>query len=412
MIAAPIPVNEQERLQELIRYEVLYTQYEEDFDQIVQLASAICKTPMSTITLLDFNNQFFKAKVGLENREAPRDTSFCGHAILQDEAIMIVNDALEDHRFFDNPLVLGDPNIRFYAGYPLVSPSGYKLGTLCVIDRVPRILTAEQELTLKTLGNQVVKLFELRLRNKEAEARNKLIEEQKQQLEESKSVQSKIISIIAHDVRGPVTSLKTMIELTKAKSLSETETVQLFDMLDKQLDGTLDMLTNLVDWGSMLLKKGKLSISSVNISSVVERIIKNLSPMVQLKKNQFQNLVPIEAEVMADENTLRFILRNIISNANKFTSEGTITIHIQPNENKNLISIIVSDTGCGIPIEIQQQLFNPAKRHSREGTHKEKGSGLGLLLAKEFAEAMHASIDVKSDTGKGTSFSISLPVSI
>lgn len=412
MIAAPIPVNEQERLQELIRYEVLYTQYEEDFDQIVQLASAICKTPISTITLLDFNKQWFKAKIGIDNAEGDRDISFCGHAIVQDEAIMIVNDALEDQRFVDNPLVLGDPNIRFYAGYSLVSPSGYKLGTLCVIDRVPRSLTAEQELTLKTLGNQVVKLFELRLRNKEAESRNKLIEEQKKQLEESKSVQSKIISIIAHDVRGPVTSLKTMIELTKAKSLTEAETVHLFDMLDKQLDGTLDMLTNLVDWGSMLLKKGKLSISSVNISSVVEKIIKNLSPMVQMKKNKFQNLVPPEAEVMADENTLRFILRNIISNANKFTSEGTITIHIQPNENKNILSIIVSDTGCGMPLEIQQQLFNPAKRHSREGTNKEKGSGLGLLLAKEFAEAMHASIDVQSDTGKGTSFSVTLPVSI
>jgi signal transduction histidine kinase len=412
MIAAPIPVNEQERLQELIRYEVLYTQYEEDFDQIVQLASAICKTPISTITLLDFNKQWFKAKIGIENTEGDRDVSFCGHAIVDEEAIMIVNDALKDQRFIDNPLVLGDPNIRFYAGYPLVSPSGYKLGTLCVIDRVPRSLTAEQELTLKTLGNQVVKLFELRLRNKEAEVRNRLIEEQKQQLEESKSVQSKIISIIAHDVRGPVTSLKTMIELTKAKSLTEAETVQLFDMLDKQLDGTLDMLTNLVDWGSMLLKKGKLSISPVNISSVVEKIIKNLSPMVQLKKNQFQNLVPIDVDVMADENTLRFILRNIISNANKFTSAGTITIHIQPNKNKDLMSIIVSDTGCGMPIEIQQQLFNPAKRHSREGTHKEKGSGLGLILAKEFAEAMHASIDVKSEQGKGTSFSVTLPVSI
>ncbi|WP_439516636.1 GAF domain-containing sensor histidine kinase [Sediminibacterium sp.] len=412
MIAAPIPVNEQERLQELIRYEVLYTQYEEDFDQIVQLASAICKTPISTITLLDFNKQWFKAKIGIENTEGDRDVSFCGHTIVDEEAIMIVNDALEDQRFIDNPLVLGDPNIRFYAGYPLVSPSGYKLGTLCVIDRVPRSLTAEQELTLKTLGNQVIKLFELRLRNKEAEVRNRLIEEQKQQLEESKSVQSKIISIIAHDVRGPVTSLKTMIELTKAKSLTEAETVQLFDMLDKQLDGTLDMLTNLVDWGSMLLRKGKLSISSVNISSVVEKLIKNLSPMVQLKKNQFQNLVPIDADVMADENTLRFILRNIISNANKFTSAGTITIHIQPNENKDLMSIIVSDTGCGMPIEIQQQLFNPAKRHSREGTNKEKGSGLGLLLAKEFAEAMHASIDVKSEHGKGTSFSVTLPVSI
>ncbi len=411
MIAAPIPANEQERLQELIRYEVLYTQYEEDFDQIVQLASAICKTPMSTITLLDFNKQFFKAKVGLENREAPRDTSFCGHAILQDEAIMIVNDALDDVRFFDNPLVLGDPNIRFYAGYPLVSPSGYKLGTLCVIDRIPRSLTPEQELTLKTLGNQVVKLFELRLRNKEAEVRNKLVEEQKIQLQESAAVQNKIISIIAHDVRGPVSSLKTMIELTKAKSLTEEETAVLLDMLDKQLDGTLDMLTNLVDWGSMLLKKGKLSITSVNVTTIVDKIFKNLSSMAQLKGNQFQNFVSDDVAVMADENTLRFILRNIISNSNKFTSNGTIAVHLLSHESDNMISIIVSDTGCGMPSEIQQQLFNPTKRHSREGTHKEKGSGLGLILAKEFAEAMHASLEVKSEPGKGTSFSITLPVS-
>ncbi len=411
MIAAPIPANEQERLQELIRYEVLYTQYEEDFDQIVQLASAICKTPISTITLLDFNKQWFKAKIGIENTEGDRDISFCGHAIVQDEAIMIVNDALEDQRFIDNPLVLGDPNIRFYAGYPLVSPSGYKLGTLCVIDRIPRSLTPEQELTLKTLGNQVVKLFELRLRNKEVEVRNKLVEDQKIQLQESAAVQSKIISIIAHDVRGPVTSLKTMIELTKSKSLTEEETAVLLDMLDKQLDGTLDMLTNLVDWGSMLLKKGKLSISSVNVSAVVDKIFKNLSSMAQLKGNQFQNLVADDVAVMADENTLRFILRNIISNANKFTTNGTINVHVLPNKNDNLISIMVSDTGCGMPSEIQQQLFNPAKRHSREGTHKEKGSGLGLILAKEFAEAMHATIEVKSEPGNGTNFSITLPIS-
>jgi signal transduction histidine kinase len=411
MIAAPIPANEQERLQELIRYEVLYTQYEEDFDQIVQLASAICKTPISTITLLDFNKQWFKAKIGIENTEGDRDTSFCGHAILQDEAIMIVKDALKDQRFIDNPLVLGDPNIRFYAGYPLASPSGYKLGTLCVIDRVPRSLTPEQELTLKILGNQVVKLFELRLRNKEVEVRNKLVEDQKVQLQESAAVQSKIISIIAHDVRGPVTSLKTIIELTNAKSLTEEETAILLDMLDKQLDGTLDMLTNLVDWGSMLLKKGKLSITSVNVSSVVDKIFKNFSSMAQLKGNQFQNLVADDVAVMADENTLRFILRNIIGNANKFTTNGAIDVGVLPNKNDNLISIIVSDTGCGMPSEIQQQLFNPTKRHSREGTHKEKGSGLGLILAKEFAEAMHASLEVKSEPGKGTSFSVTLPVS-
>ncbi len=166
MILAPQASNEQERLLELMRYEVLHTQYEEDFDQIVKLASSICQTPISTITLLDIHKQWFKAKTGIDNTDGDRDTSFCGHAILQSD-ILEVKDALTDERFHDNPLVLNDPKIRFYAGYPLVSPAGYALGTLCVIDSVPRSLTEEQKYTLRILGNQVMKMFELRLKNKE-----------------------------------------------------------------------------------------------------------------------------------------------------------------------------------------------------------------------------------------------------
>lgn len=408
MIAAPKPTNEQERLQELMRYEVLHTQYEEDFDQIVELASTICQTPISTITLIDATKQWHKAKIGVEDREGKRSISFCGHAILQDE-MMIVNDAMDDERFFDNPLVLGEPHIRFYAGYPLVSEAGYKLGTLCVIDRVPRKLTEDQQLTLKILGNQVIKLFELRLRTKESEARNKLIEEQKRQLEESASVQNKIVSIIAHDVRGPVASLKAMVELTKAKSLSEEETAELMDMLDKQLDGTLDMLTNLVEWGSMLLKKGRLTIVPVNAKELVSKIVKNLLPFAHLKNNQLSNLIQDDCIVLADENTLRFVLRNIISNSNKFTSNGTIAIAAEKVDIDKVI-ITITDSGCGMPDEIRKQLFNPNKRHSREGTNKEKGSGLGLILAKEFTEAMNASIEVNSELGKGSSFNVVLPI--
>lgn len=407
MIAAPIPANEQERLQELMRYEVLYTQYEEDFDQIVELASTICQTPISTITLIDATKQWHKAKIGVDDREGDRSITFCGHAILKDE-ITVVNDAMDDERFFDNPLVLGEPHIRFYAGYPLVSEAGYKLGTLCVIDRVPRKLTDQQTLTLQILGNQVIKLFELRLKTKESEARNKLIEEQKRQLEESATVQNKIVSIIAHDVRGPVSSLKAMIELTKAKSLSEEETAELMDMLDKQLDGTLDMLTNLVEWGSMLLKKGKLTIGSVKVTDVLNKIIKNLLPFTTLKQNKIISLVSDDCMVMADENTLRFILRNIISNSNKFTSNGTIVITSEVID-LGKAKITITDSGCGMSEEVKQHLFNPNKRHSREGTNKEKGSGLGLILAKEFTEAMNASIEVSSEVAKGSSFSLVLP---
>lgn len=408
MILSPIADNEQERLLDLLRYEVLHTQYEEDFDQIVQLASSICKTPISTITLLDIHKQWFKAKIGIDNTDGARDTSFCGHAIHQSD-IMEVKDALEDERFVDNPLVLGDPKIRFYAGYPLVSPAGYALGTLCVIDNVPRSLTDEQRSTLRILGNQVMKMFELRLKNKEELARNLIIEEQKRKLEESKAIQNKIISIIAHDVRGPVASLKAMIELTKESSLSKEETEELLGLLDKQLDGTLDMLTNLVEWGSILLKKEQPNLRPVMLSEVLQKIINTLQPFASVKNNEIVNLVDSGCKVLADENTLRFILRNIISNANKFTSEGKITVASSLNET-GMVNITVSDTGCGMSQDILYKLFDPSKRNSREGTNKEKGSGLGLILAKEFAEAMQSNIQVTSKPGKGTVFSLLVPV--
>lgn len=410
MILAPQAPNEQERLLELMRYEVLHTQYEEDFDQIVKLASSICQTPISTITLLDIHKQWFKAKIGIDNTDGARDTSFCGHAILQSD-IMEVSDALTDERFHDNPLVLDDPKIRFYAGYPLVSPAGYTLGTLCVIDNVPRSLTDEQKFTLRTLGNQVMKLFELRLKNKEELVRNQLIEEQKKKLEESKAIQHKIISIIAHDVRGPVASVKAMIELTKEKKLTEAEITELMDLLDKQLDGTLGMLTNLVEWGSILLKKESLSLEGVTLGVLTERLLNDLQPFTSIKENKLINRVSKDCKVWADENTLRFMLRNIIGNANKFTSKGIISIASEKMDN-GMVKISITDSGCGMPESVQKHLFNPTKRQSREGTHKEKGSGLGLILTKEFAEAMNGHVEVQSKEGEGTTVSIFIPVAV
>jgi len=158
---APLPSNETQRLAALRRYNVLDTQAEAAFDDLTRLAAQICGTPVSLITLLDENRQWFRSRAGLDIAETSRDLSFCSHAILQAD-LLVVEDAGIDERFADNPLVTEGPSIRSYAGMPLITPDGFALGTLCVIDRQPRQFTPAQAEALRTLARQVMTQLELR----------------------------------------------------------------------------------------------------------------------------------------------------------------------------------------------------------------------------------------------------------
>ena len=168
MIEAPIPESELKRIESLRKLENLDTASEAMFDGITELAARICNAPIALVRLVDSNRQWFKSRVGLEATETPREISFCGHAILNAD-LFVVNDAKEDPRFSDNPLVIGEPNIRFYAGAPLITKEGYGVGTLCVIDQKPGSLSDCQKFSLQTLANQVVSLMELRLANQRME---------------------------------------------------------------------------------------------------------------------------------------------------------------------------------------------------------------------------------------------------
>lgn len=158
---AAIPEDERARLEALRHFKVLDTDPEEAFDDITRLASYICQTPSALISLVDADRQWFKSRVGFEQQETSRDLSFCAHAILQ-PGPTVVRDTLDDERFRDNPFVLSAPYIRFYAGAPLISTEGFKLGTLCVLDNVPRMLFPDQAAALQMLSNQVMVLLDMR----------------------------------------------------------------------------------------------------------------------------------------------------------------------------------------------------------------------------------------------------------
>ncbi len=155
------PVNEAGRIAALEKYAILDTDAEQSFDDLTLLASFICKTPIALISLVGEDRQWFKSRVGMDATETSRDIAFCSTAILQSD-VFVVPDALADERFRDNPLVVSDPHIRFYAGAPLINEDGYALGTLCVVDRTPRDLAPGEKEALKALSRLVLAQLEFR----------------------------------------------------------------------------------------------------------------------------------------------------------------------------------------------------------------------------------------------------------
>lgn len=531
MIAAPLPDNEDQRLAALQAYQVLDTVAEEEFDDLVKLASQICGVPISLVSLIDTSRQWFKARTGLDAPETSREVAFCAHAILQDD-IFEVPDAAADERFADNPLVTGHPDIRFYAGMPLTTPDGFNIGTLCVIDTVPRQLTDQQRFALKTLGRQVISQMELRIKLQNVQESYEQMaaqeEELRQNMEELMAMQEaleqkndalqkvltelqetqaqlihnekmatlgQLVANVAHEINTPLGAIRAsasnishlldqlLVQLPVLMQKLTPGQLDIFDFLLKKVlaagpspsakalrvhkydlmsqleslgiphpDTLADMLVEMqlhqdiatlqplmeTDTGrdliQVLFRLSAVYKSNGTIYTAVERAarvvfaLKTFSRQDQTGQKQkanvhdgietvlalYHNQLKHGIEVVRDFGTmpdfyfypdeLVQVWTNLVHNAiYAIGSNGTLTVRTVVRGQQVVVS--VTDTGAGIPKEIQDKIFEPFFTTKKAG----EGSGLGLDITRKIVEKHEGRIWFETQQDKGTTFFVEFP---
>jgi signal transduction histidine kinase len=411
MIASTVAGNEHARLAALERYGILDTSPEDGFDELVRLAASICGTPIALISLVDATRQWFKARLGLDAAETPRTASFCAYAI-RETGIFVVPDATKDPRFAQNPLVVGEPRIRFYAGAPLTTPDGYNLGTLCVIDSRPRVLDDDQRMALTAIARQVIVQLELRRQIAERMATEEKLRESEARLlldvserEEVDRLKKDFVSTVSHELRTPLTSIRGSLGLLASGVMGDlsAEARQLVTVAERNSVRLITLINAILDFEKLESGNAEMDFQPVSLQRIFDRSIESVGAFAA------QEGVRIGVErtgsvVVGDETRLIQLLVHLLSNAVKYSPRGgVVMLCAQPLDGQ--VEVRVIDRGRGIAADKQEKIFDRFHQVDSSDARTQSGTGLGLAICKAIVEQHGGTIGVESVEGEGSTFS-------
>ena len=406
MIAAPETKNESERLQALFDYEIMDTPEETAFDQLTELASTICDTPISLVSLVDEERQWFKSNHGLDAKETPKEYAFCSHAIHQNK-IFEITDSRKDERFHDNPLVTGEPHVIFYAGAPLTTPDGHNIGTLCVIDDEPKRLSEQQKYQLEIIGKQVVAQLELRKKTRRQASLFKELMELMNETEKRNLELASFTARAAHDINSPLRQIINFSELC-TNDLNDNNTEKAKEKLDF-IQSSSSTLSQLVKDIFSLTRAGITSKTRdlIDFDSLLKACIKQVNQSCTDHDVTINSCITQNSEFHSQSVRLQQIIYNLINNSIKYAdpeqSTQKVDISITTHPNEAVIQVI--DNGLGIPEEYQNKLFS---QFSRFHPNTAPGTGLGTAIVKKHIDELNGKIEFTSSSD-GTEFTVTLP---
>ncbi|MBD1367105.1 HAMP domain-containing histidine kinase [Mucilaginibacter sp. ZT4R22] len=385
-----IPLNDEERLRKLYKYEILDTPADKTFDKIAILAAQIFDTPSAFVSFVDHDRVFFKAKiVTIDGIEVPED-AIATLAVLSADTTVFADIHLEP-LLQSTPLV-ADKSVRFYAGTPIKTLDGHLLGTVSVVDAVPRVATEKQLEMLKNLSEIIIDELELR-----------------QTTRNIVRVQTDLMNIAVHDIKNPLTAISLYAKLIEQRCTEEPIKVMAdkISLASKRILEDLNELLNLarIDNGAMMLH-----FEEVSPTSLIEKVVNNLQVMAEQKHQKILLQLNCASTARVDKGRILEVFENLLSNAIKYSRIDTWITICSEEVNGNLV-VEFRDQGQGLNDEDMQKLFTKFARLSAVPTNKEISNGLGLSIAKILVELHNGKIWAESKgKDQGASFFVSLPL--